>query len=126
MCHSRDERSDVPSATRRDPLSEARGACPKRHAPFRCPSDLGRILHAPPAAAPLLRQLDATTSVLGSVLYTLSTLIGAGLATIGISVIVHMDASSRNQGGAFYVGIGVVIALAWMVGSLISLGLRRR
>jgi hypothetical protein len=81
---------------------------------------------APAANAPLLRQLDAATSVLGTVLYTLSALMGAGLATIGIWVIVHMDVSSRSQGGAFYVGIGVVIALAWMVGSLISLGLRRR
>jgi hypothetical protein len=81
---------------------------------------------APPANAPRLRQFDATTSVLGTVLYTLSALMGAGLATIGIWVIVHMDASSRSQGGAFYVGIGVVIALAWMVGSLVGLGLRRR
>jgi hypothetical protein len=81
---------------------------------------------APAANAPLPRQLDAATSVLGTVLYTLSALMGAGLATIGIWVIVHMDASSRSQGGAFYVGIGVVIALAWMVGSLVSLGLRRR
>jgi hypothetical protein len=64
--------------------------------------------------------------VLGTIVYTLSALLGAGLATIGIWVIVHMDASSRSQGGAFYVGIGVVIALAWMVGSLVSLGLRRR
>jgi hypothetical protein len=80
----------------------------------------------PPARASLLRQLDAATSVLGTVVYTLSALLGAGLATIGIWVIVHMDASSRSQGGAFYVGIGVVIALAWMVGSLVSLGLRRR
>jgi hypothetical protein len=81
---------------------------------------------APAANAPLLRQLDAATSVLGTVLYTLSALVGAGLATIGIWVIVHMDASSRSQGGAFYVGIGVAIALAWMVGSLVSLGMRRR
>lgn len=80
----------------------------------------------PAANAPLLRQLDAATSVLGTVLYTLSALMGAGLATIGIWVIVHMDASSRSQGGAFYVGIGVAIALAWMVGSLVRLGLRRR
>ena len=81
---------------------------------------------APAANTPLLRQLDAATSVLGTVLHTLSALMGAGLATIGIWVIVHMDASTRSQGGAFYVGIGVVIALAWMVGSLVSLGMRRR
>jgi hypothetical protein len=81
---------------------------------------------APVANAPLLRQLDSATSVLGTVLYTLSALVGAGLATIGIWSIVHMDASSRSQGGPFYVGIGVVIALAWMVGSLVSLGMRRR
>jgi hypothetical protein len=41
--------------------------------------------------------------------YTLSALMGAGLATIGIWVIVHMDASSRSQGGALYIGIGAVI-----------------
>jgi hypothetical protein len=81
---------------------------------------------APPANAPLLRRLDAATGVLGTVLYTLSALMGAGLAAIGIWIILHMDASSRSQGGAFYVGIGVAIALAWMVGSLVSLGLRRR
>ena len=81
---------------------------------------------APAANAPLLRQLDAATSVLGTVLYTLSALVGAGLATIGIWVIVHMDASSRSQGGALYVGIGVVVALAWTVGSLVSLAMRRR
>ena len=81
---------------------------------------------APPANAPLLRQLDATTSVLGTVLYTLSALMGAGLATIGIWVMVHMDASSRSQGAALYIGIGVAIALAWTVGSLVSLAMRRR
>ena len=81
---------------------------------------------APVADVPLLRRLDSATSVLGTVLYTLSALMGAGLATIGIWAIVHMDASSRSQGGALYVGIGVVIALAWMVGSLVSLGMRRR
>jgi hypothetical protein len=80
---------------------------------------------APPANAPLLRQLDATTSVLGTVLYTLSALMGAGLATVGIWVILHMDASSRSQGGAFYIGIGVAIALVWMVGSLVGLAMRR-
>ena len=81
---------------------------------------------ASPATSPLVRRLDAATSVLGTVLYMLSAFMGAGLATIGIWVIVHMDASSRSQGGALYVGIGVAIALAWMVGSLVSLGLRRR
>ena len=81
---------------------------------------------APAANAPLLRQIDSASSLLGTVLYTLSAHMGAGLATIGIWVILHMDAAARSQGGAFYVGIGVVIALAWMVGSLVSLGLRRR
>jgi heme exporter protein D len=37
-----------------------------------------------------------------------------------------MDASSRSQGGAFYIWILVAMALAWLVGSLVNLGLRRR
>jgi phage-related protein len=81
---------------------------------------------ARPTRDPLVRQLDATAGGLRTVLYLMSTFMAAGLATIGIWVIVHMDASSRSQGGAFYVGIGVAIALAWMVGSMISLVLRRR
>jgi hypothetical protein len=80
----------------------------------------------PPASGALLRRLDATSNALGTLLYGISALAGAGLAAIGIWMIVHMDAGSRSQGGALYLGIGVVIALAWTVGSLISLALRRR
>jgi len=80
----------------------------------------------PPAKPPQLRPLDTATGVLGTVLYMLSAFMAAALAAIGIWMIVHMDASSRSQGGAFYLGIGVVIALAWLVGSLVNLGLRGR
>jgi|1185.fasta_scaffold99605_3 hypothetical protein len=80
----------------------------------------------PPASEAVLRRLDDTSNALGALLYGISALARAGLATIGIWIILHMDTGSRSQGGAFYVGIGVVIALAWTVGCLIRLSLRRR
>jgi len=80
----------------------------------------------PPANAPLLRRLDTATSALGTALYMLSAFMAAGLAAVGIWMIMNMDASSRSQGGAFYIWILVAIALAWLVGSLLNLGLRRR
>jgi hypothetical protein len=70
---------------------------------------------------PFVQQLDATSRALKTVLYLVSIFAAAGLATIGIWIIVHMDAGSRSQGGAFYVGIGVVLALVWLIGSVVKL-----
>ena len=88
--------------------------------------DTPRPESPPPANSALLRRLDDTSNALGMLLYGISALAGAGLAIIGIWIILHLDAASRSEGGAFYLGIGVVIALAWTVGSLIRLALRRR
>jgi hypothetical protein len=89
-------------------------------------SSLPPVAGAATANDPLARRLDTATNVLGTVLYMLQAFMAAGLAAIGIWMIVNMDASSRSQGGAFYIWILVAIALAWLVGSLVSLGLRRR
>ena len=44
------------------------------------------------------------------------------------NILALLDSGSTDeaQPRPFYVGIGVAIALAWTVGSLVSLGLRRR
>jgi hypothetical protein len=68
-----------------------------------------------------LQTLDATTKVLRTLLLVLSAFGSVALMVVGIWMIAHMDASSRSQGGAFYVGIVVVIAFAWLVGTLMHL-----
>lgn len=75
----------------------------------------------PPEQATFLKTLDATSRVLKTLLLALSAFAAAALIVVGIWMIGHMDASSRSQGGAFYVGILVVIAVAWLVGTLVSL-----
>jgi hypothetical protein len=70
--------------------------------------------------------LDATTNVLGTLLQVVSALLAGGLIVVGIWVILHMDASSRSQGGAFYVGIAILVAVAWLVGIVVNQVRRKR
>lgn len=77
-----------------------------------------------PEQARLLESLDATSSILGTLLFVVSAFAAGAVLVVGIWMIVHMDASSRSQGGVFYVGLVVAIAVAWLVGTLLS-GARR-
>jgi hypothetical protein len=80
-----------------------------------------------PEQARMLRSLDATSTALRTLLLTLSAGAAGALVALGIWIMVHMDAGSRSQGGNFYVGILVLLAFAWLVGSIVSLmrGARR-
>jgi hypothetical protein len=82
---------------------------------------------ATPEQARMLRRLDATSSVLRTVLLTLSAGAAGALVALGIWMMVRLDASSRSQGGNFYIGILVLLAFLWLVTSLVSLvrGARR-
>jgi hypothetical protein len=80
----------------------------------------------PPEKQRLLDTLDSTTNILGTLLQVLSVFLAGGLITIGIWMIVHMDASSRSQGGEFYLGIGVLLAVAWLVSIVANLIWRRK
>jgi hypothetical protein len=80
----------------------------------------------PPEKQRLLKTLDATTNVLGTLLQVVSALLAGGLIVVGIWVILHMDASSRSQGGAFYVGIAILVAVAWLVGIVVNQVRRKR
>jgi hypothetical protein len=75
---------------------------------------------------PLLKSLDSATTILGTVLLVHSAFFAAILIVLGVRVIVHMDVGSRSEGGAFYVGIDVLLASAWLVGSLVGLVWRRK
>jgi hypothetical protein len=86
------------------------------------------VSELPPEKQRWIKSLDAATNILGTLLHVLSAFLAGGLITFGIWMIVHMDASSRSEGAAFYIGIGVLVAIAWLVGILISLvsGWKRR
>jgi hypothetical protein len=79
----------------------------------------------PPEKQRLLKTLDATTNVLGTLLQVVSALLAGGLIVGGIWMILHMDASSRSQGGAFYVGIAILVAVAWLVGLVVNVRRKR-
>lgn len=85
-----------------------------------------QVSKAPPGNEPLLKTLDSATSILGTLLQVVSAFLAGGLIIFGIWMIVHMDASSRSQGGAVYVGIGVLVAVAWLVGTIVSVARGRK
>lgn len=81
-----------------------------------------------PDLARMLRSLDATSTALRMRLLTLSAGVAGALVALGVWIMVHMDASSRSQGGNFYIiGILVLLAFGWLVSSIVSLmrGARR-
>jgi hypothetical protein len=80
----------------------------------------------PPEKQRLLETLDATTNVLGTLLQVLSVFLAGGLIVVGIWMILHMDASSRSQGGEFYVGLAVLAAVAWLVRIVVNQVRRKR
>jgi hypothetical protein len=51
----------------------------------------------------------------------LSAGLAGALVALGIWIMVHMDAGSRRQGSAFYIGLLVVLAFAWLVNSVVGL-----
>jgi uncharacterized membrane protein YphA (DoxX/SURF4 family) len=69
----------------------------------------------------MLQSLDATSTALRMRLLTLSAGVAGALVALGIWIMVHMDASSRSQGGNFYIGILILLAFLWLVNSLASL-----
>ena len=64
--------------------------------------------------------LDRTEHVLLRVLQVLLAVSAVGVVVIGTLMIVNMNASERSQGGAVYVGIGMLVLLGVIVGKLVS------
>jgi hypothetical protein len=81
---------------------------------------------APAAAAPFMRALDQTESVLSTVLVIVLAAAAGAVIVFGSWMITHMDASSRSQGGAIYVGFGMMVVLAAIAGQFINLWWRRQ
>ena len=70
--------------------------------------------------------LDRTEHVLLRVLQVLLAVSAVGVVVIGTLMIVNMNASERSQGGAVYVGIGMLVLLGVIVGRLASVRARRK
>src|SRR5436190_14061500 len=68
--------------------------------------------------------LDRTEHVLLRVLQVLLAVSAVGVVVIGTLMIVNMNASERSQGGAVYVGIGMLVLLGVIVGKLASVSAR--
>jgi hypothetical protein len=85
------------------------------------PAALQRSTTPTPELVRMLRSLDATSTALRTRLLTLSAGLAGALVALGIWIMVHMDAGSRRQGSAFYIGLLVVLAFAWLVNSVVGL-----
>jgi hypothetical protein len=74
--------------------------------------------------AEILATLDRVTWTLGRVLQAI-VLAGAIFVLVGgIGIILSLDAGSKAQGGAFYIGVGILLAEGWLINTYFSL--RRR
>jgi hypothetical protein len=92
---------------------------------------VGFLAGAAPRADPspnptFMRTLDSIQDKLGAVLQILSVVVAGGVIVVGTWMIRHMDASSRSQGGAVYVGIAMTVAVAWAAGMFVSASRRRK
>lgn len=78
-------------------------------------------LNTPPA----MDALDTTANILSRFLKIV--LIAAAVAVTfgGALILMNLDAGSRSQGGAFYVVLGTVLVLGWLLGSYMSVSRRR-
>ena len=79
---------------------------------------------APSPNAGVLRVLDGIEHVGARILQLLLGVAAGGVVAGGYWMIAHMDASSRTQGGDIFVGIGVLLALACLVGMYVSIEMR--
>jgi hypothetical protein len=80
-----------------------------------------------PVAAPespgrdrLLGALDSATRTVGLGLQIVALFVAGGVIVGGGWIIANMDEGSRSQGGVFYIGLGMAVALGCAVAIIIS------
>jgi hypothetical protein len=105
---------------------------PNRAGPPRQPEAPKRSLpgvNSEPGSVPderFMRVLDQSEKVLSTVLVVILAAAAGAVIVLGSWMITHMDASSRSQGGVFYVGFAMVLLLGVIGGAFISAWLRAR
>jgi NADH:ubiquinone oxidoreductase subunit 6 (subunit J) len=70
--------------------------------------------------------LDRSEQALVIVLQILLAGSAVAVLVVGTLMIVNMNESERSQGGAFYLGIGMVVLLAVIVGKLVTVRSRHK
>jgi hypothetical protein len=80
------------------------------------------LLEVPPSLGNdrILEALDSTERALGLALQMLGLFVAGGVIVGGLWIIANMDERSRTQGGAFYIGLAMVVALGWAGGIVVS------
>jgi hypothetical protein len=102
---------------------------PERSTPLRVTTESSPGVKSEPASVPdeqFMRVLDQSEKVLSTVLVVILAAAAGAVIVFGSWMITHMDASSRSQGGVFYVGVAMVLLLGVIGGQLISAWLRTR
>jgi hypothetical protein len=105
---------------------------PNRAGPLGAPDPQEQSLpgvNSEPATVPderFMRVLDQSERVLSTVLVVILAAAAGAVIVLGSWMITHMDASSRSQGGVFYVGLAMVLLLGVIAGQFISAWLRTR
>ena len=54
------------------------------------------------------------------------TVLTALVLWAGIGMLMTMNESEKSQGGQFYVGVGLIVALAWLTSQFVSFAKRLR
>jgi hypothetical protein len=102
---------------------------PERSTPLRVTTESSSGVKREPGSVPdeqFMRVLDRSEKVLSTVLVVILAAAAGAVIVFGSWMITHMDASSRSQGGVFYVGLAMVLLLGVIGGQLISAWLRTR
>jgi uncharacterized protein YceK len=63
---------------------------------------------------------------LGAIIIICLVILTALVLWAGIGSVVTMDESSKSQGGQYYVGVAMVVALVWLLGQYLKLAKRFR
>ena len=74
----------------------------------------------------LIDYLDRTERVLVTLLRVVLTLSLIAVLVVGTRMILRMDASSRSQGGAVYVGLATLALASVIIGTLVSIRKQRK
>jgi len=85
----------------------------------------GSALHLEPSAPRTLDVLEPATRVLGTLAMVLIAVSVAAVLVFGALMMMDMDAGSRSQGGLFYVGVGMLLALGWLIDMYLKFRNRR-
>jgi hypothetical protein len=74
----------------------------------------------------LIDYLDRTERVLVTLLRVVLTLSLIAVLVVGTLMVLRMDASSRSQGGAVYVGLATLVLAGVIIGTLVSIRKQRK